>query len=70
MKSVATYSDPFEAHLAKGVLENEGIMSEVVNESSPFPGLGGINGYGVKLMVNDEDSDSALKILAASSSKE
>ena len=63
MKIVARYTNPFDAHIAQGLLESEGILSEVTNESSIFPGFGEIRGYDIRLVVNDEDYDKAKSIL-------
>ncbi|MDD2292907.1 MAG: DUF2007 domain-containing protein [Bacteroidales bacterium] len=71
MKVIATYTDSYEAHIAEGLLRNAGILAEVINESTVFPGLGNISDvFNVKLVVNEEDYDLALKILAAPSSNE
>ena len=72
MKIVAKYMKPYEAHLAKGMLQAEGIMSEVLNENFPYPGLGFIPGMEIQLVVNDEDYDRALELInaAAESSAE
>ncbi|MDD2594516.1 MAG: DUF2007 domain-containing protein [Bacteroidales bacterium] len=70
MKEVASFIDPFEAHVAQGVLENEGITAAVWNESSSFPGFGYMPQMAVKLVVNDEDYEMALKVLEAASNTE
>ncbi|MBQ7221896.1 MAG: DUF2007 domain-containing protein [Bacteroidales bacterium] len=63
MKIVARYTNAFDAHIAQGLLESEGILSEVTNESSIFPGFGEIRGYDIRLVVNDEDYEEAKRIL-------
>ncbi|NLD21012.1 MAG: DUF2007 domain-containing protein [Bacteroidales bacterium] len=71
MKIVATYSDPYTAHIVQGMLESEGIMCEVMNENSVYRGLSGIiEGFDIRLMVNDEDYERAKSILAATESCE
>jgi len=61
---IATFSHPFEAHLAKGKLESEGIEAFIADEN-----IVGINWLysnlvgGVKLKVREEDRDRALKLL-------
>lgn len=70
MKTVATFSYPYEAQIAQGVLESEGVMSQVLGESSVYPGFGNIKGFELQLVVNDEDYERAASILAASSSAE
>lgn len=68
MKTVATYEFPYEAQLAKGALENAGIMAEILNEVSSYVCINAVSG--IKLVVNDEDYDEAVKVLAAASSIE
>jgi len=61
---IATFSHPFEAHLAKGKLESEGVEAFIADEN-----IVGINWLysnlvgGVKLKVWEEDREEALKIL-------
>lgn len=62
MKTVAKYPDVYKAHIVKGMLENEGIMCDVVNENLPFLGMG-VAGFDVRIVVNDEDYDRAKAIL-------
>ena len=61
MKQVAKFSFEYEAQLAQGALKEAGIEAQVMNESSVYPGL---NFAEVKLMVNDEDYDKAMEIIA------
>lgn len=63
MKIVERYNNPYDAHIAQGLLESEGILSEIMNESSIFPGFGEIRGYDIRLMVNDEEFEAAQNIL-------
>jgi ribosomal protein S27AE len=64
LKTVATFREAYQAHLAKGRLEAEGISAIVLDEYTV-----GINWMysqaigGVKLEVQDLDYDRALKIL-------
>jgi hypothetical protein len=63
MKTVSTFMVPYEAHLAKGLLESEGIRTVVVDENVSdqviyTPAIGG-----VKVQVLDEDYDRAMKVL-------
>lgn len=61
MKQVAKFSFEYEAQLAQGALKEVGIEAQVMNESSVYPGL---NFAEVKLMVNDEDYDKAMEMIA------
>lgn len=53
------YHNSFEAGLAKARLEDEGIMSFVMDTDMSW--LGGI--VPIRLMVDDEDLDAAVRIL-------
>ena len=64
MKVVAKYSDVYQAHIVRGMLENEEIECEVVNENLPFLGMG-VAGFDVRIIVNDEDYDRAKAIIEA-----
>ena len=61
---IASFSHPFEAHLAKGKLESEGIEAYIADEN-----IVGINWLysnlvgGVKLKVREDDRERALKSL-------
>jgi hypothetical protein len=61
---IASFSHPFEAHLAKGKLESEGIEAYIADEN-----IVGINWLysnlvgGVKLKVREIDREKALEIL-------
>ncbi len=68
MKAVGNYEFPYEAHIAKGLLESEGINAEIFNEVSSYVSINACDG--IKLMVNDEDYDAAVNVLAAASSIE
>jgi hypothetical protein len=63
MKTVATFMVPYEAHLAKGLLESEGLhallIDEFVSDQIIYtPAIGGI-----RLQVLDEDYNRAREIL-------
>ena len=64
MKVVGKYNNPFSANIAKGVLEEEGITSYILNEN-----LGIISGaintdlLAIEVVVEDEFYDAAVKIL-------
>jgi hypothetical protein len=63
---IATFSHPFEAHLAKGKLESEGIEAFIADEN--IVGLNWLYSNlvgGVKLKVHEEDRERALKVLQA-----
>lgn len=64
MKVVAKYPDVYKAHIVQGLLENEGIECEIVNENLPFLGMG-VAGFDVRIVVREEDYDRAKEILAA-----
>ena len=66
MRTIGKYGSSFEANVVKGLLESEGIRAEVLHENLPYCLPFGGNLYEVELVVNDEDYDQALKILAAS----
>jgi len=68
MKTVAEYEFPYEAQLAQGRLENEGIMSQVMNQVSSYTCLNAVSK--IKLVVNDEDYDEAVRILAEPDTEE
>lgn len=60
---VAEFSNPVEANIAKGMLENHDIPSVLDNETIvsvlPMPSAIG----GVRLMVRKQDYDASLKLL-------
>jgi hypothetical protein len=58
-----TYLNGFEAAIARSRLEDEGVMSFVMDADMSSLGLGAI--VPIRLMVDDEDLDAALKILEA-----
>jgi ribosomal protein S27AE len=61
--TVATYTFPWEAQLAKARLESEGIDSVVADEITA--GLYGANAIGgVRLRVREEDADRAVELLS------
>ena len=64
MKVLEKYPDVYQAHIVRGMLENEGIECEIVNENLPFLGMG-VAGFDVRIVVNDEDYDRAKAIIEA-----
>lgn len=62
LKIVAEYIYEYEAEIAKGLLESEGIDAMVSNVNSPYPGVL-LGKHGVQLLVNDYDLESAQMIL-------
>lgn len=61
--TIAAFFDPAEAHLAKGLLEAEGIESYIFDES-----MGSMSPYniavgGVKLKVKSSDAPKAKAVL-------
>ena len=62
MKVVAEYYLQYEADIAKGRLESEGIAAVVMNLNSSYPGVQ-MGKHGIQLMVNDEDFDAAKAVL-------
>ena len=63
MKVVAEYYLEYEAEIAKGRLESEGISAVVMNLNSSYPGVQ-MGKHGIQVMVNDEDLEAARAILA------
>lgn len=61
MVIVKRYYDAFAANLAKGMLENEGIMAAVLHQDSPYAGIG--SKFTIDLVVNEEDYERALELL-------
>ena len=64
LKIVAEYNYEYEAEIAKGLLESEGIEAMISNVNSPYPGVL-LGKHGVQLLVNDYDLESAQMILDA-----
>ena len=62
MKIVAEFTFEYEAEIAKGRLESEGIEAMISNVNTPYPGLL-LGKHGVQLLVNDYDLESAQMIL-------
>lgn len=64
MKEIASFPNIEAAYIAKGMLENYGIESEVQQNgvSSVFPAPGAYNG-GIVLCVADGDAKQALRLL-------
>jgi len=68
-KTVARYNDPISAHIAEGMLRENGIPAMVFGETSSYPSLN-LNINPVELKVNAEDYDDAMTLLAAAQSAE
>ena len=62
MRIVAEFYNEYEADIAKGRLESEGITAVVMNNVSAYPGIQ-MGRHGIQLMVADEDFESAQMIL-------
>lgn len=62
LKTVAEYYNEYEAQIAKGLLESEGIEAVVMNLNSSYPGVQ-MGRHGIQLQVNDYDLESAQMIL-------
>ena len=62
LKIAAEFNYEYEAEIAKGRLESEGIEAVIMNYNSPYPGIS-MGRHGVQLMVNDYDLESAQMIL-------
>ena len=62
LKVVAEFYNEYEAEIAKGRLENEGIEAVITNVNTPYPGLQ-LGKHGVELKVHDYDLESAQMIL-------
>ena len=66
-----TCNDIFEANLIKTRLIDSGIDCFLTNENftSLYPGLNGIMGAGVQIMIDDKDAEKANKILGQNNDK-
>lgn len=62
MKIVAEFNYEYEAEIAKGRLESEGIEAMLSNVNTPYPGVL-LGKHGVQLLVNDYDMETAQMIL-------
>lgn len=62
MKVVAEFIFEYEAEIAKGRLESEGIEAMLSNVNTPYPGVL-LGKHGIQLLVNDYDLESAQMIL-------
>ncbi len=64
--TLKTCQTPFEANLIKAKLEAAGIPSFLTNEnySTLYPVMANLLGSGVRVLVNDEDLENALELLA------
>lgn len=69
MKVVAEYFFEYEAEIARGRLESEGIKAMISNVNTPYPGVL-VGKHGVQLLVNDYDLESAQMILDTDASSE
>ena len=69
MKVVAEYLFEYEAEIARGRLESEGIKAMISNVNTPYPGVL-VGKHGVQLLVNDYDLESAQLILDTDASSE
>lgn len=68
-KTVAKYNDPISAHIAEGMLRENGIPAMVFGEVSAYP-VFNTNINPVELKVNAEDYEDAMTLLAATQSAE
>jgi len=62
MKVVEEFYNQYEAEIAKGRLEAEGIKAVIMNLNSSYPGVQ-MGRHGIQLMVNEEDLETAQMIL-------
>ena len=62
LKTVAEFTYEYEAEIARGRLESEGIEAVIVNVNTPYPGLQ-LGKHGIELKVHDYDFESAQMIL-------
>ena len=69
LKTVGKYLDPMSAHIAEGMLRENGIPAMVFGEVSSYPSMN-FNSDPVELKVNAEDYEDAMTLLAATQSAE
>ena len=69
MKVVAEFNLEYEAEIAKGLLESEGVKAVIMNANTPYPGIT-MGRHGVQLVVNEEDFETAQMILDRAESAE
>ncbi|MBO4535931.1 MAG: DUF2007 domain-containing protein [Bacteroidales bacterium] len=62
LKTVAEYYNEYEAQIAKGLLESEGIEAVVMNLNSSYPGVQ-MGRHGIQLQVHDYDLETAQMLL-------
>ena len=62
LKIAAEYNYEYEAEIARGRLESEGIEAVIMNVVSPYPSIT-LGRRGVQLMVRAEDLETAQMIL-------
>lgn len=66
LETVASFTDPLQAHIARGRLEAEGVPAYVIHENHVWAAWFLSNALGgVKLQVAQGDADRAQEILAA-----
>lgn len=64
LKTIASYTSPIEAHIAKGRLEAEGIQAFIADEHHIWANWMYSNALGgVKIQVREEDAEQAKTIL-------
>jgi len=70
LKTIANFSEPFEAHLAKARLDSCGIECVLVGENFVATyWFASLADRGIKLQVRESDADRAGEILAAAPQK-
>jgi hypothetical protein len=69
LKTVARFGDPMLASISQGLLESNGIKTEVLGITSSYPSFNAVE-QDIELKVSADDYESALNILAASDKAE
>jgi hypothetical protein len=69
LKTVARFGDPMLASISQGLLESNGIKTEVLGITSSYPSFNAVE-QDIELKVSADDYESALSILAASDKAE
>lgn len=69
MKTVKHCSDSFQAHLAKGKLESEGIEAAIINENvnTVLPYMSAVPSFSVQVVVDDAEYEKAVAVLGEES---
>lgn len=67
-KTVATFTEAVQAHIAAAMLQDNGIPAAVFGADSSYPFLGYAKGIEVK--VNADDYEAAMSLLAAADKAE